>query len=167
MIVTRPPIVPVAPRFICACGPRVAACLTSLLYSASHTHARVRITPRLTHALSCLSGASLSSLSVPLCTFLFLSAMPDPLFRERARRHPAHYTSVRGRAPDRLDESLTSQIPLLLQLTGNGGVVGQLKQRPSSMLYHTELYRCYHIPGACMALLDQLLQDSLQLHIVP
>jgi len=31
-----------------------------------------------------------------------------------------------GVARDRLDESLTSQIPLLLQLPGNGGVVGQL-----------------------------------------
>ena len=77
----------------------------------------------------CALCASLSSLSVPLCTFLFLSAMPETHFREQGRRHPAHY--MYGVARDRLDESLTSQIPLLLQLPGNGGVVGQLKQRPS------------------------------------
>ena len=78
----------------------------------------MRITPRLrmpslaSLGPLCALCASLSSLSVPLCTFLFLYAMPDPHFRERARRHPAHY--MYGVAQDRLDESLTSQIPLLL-----------------------------------------------------
>ena len=67
----------VAPRFIYVRqAPACLSLLASRHYSASHPHARVRITPRLTHALSCLSGASLClvCLSVePLCAFVYLS----------------------------------------------------------------------------------------------
>lgn len=98
---------------------------------ASHTHARVRTTPRLAHSLS--SSLALCA-SVPLCFSVPLSVChaESPTYR-RASMPPCSIHVLETCTGSR-ENALTSQIPLLLQLPDNGGVVGQLKQRPSSTL---------------------------------